>query len=595
MSAIPVSAQKDSNHNFEISKNLEIFNDIYKQLDMFYVDSLSADTVIEWGIDAMLRQVDPFTVYYPEEGMDELKEMTTGKYAGIGAVIRFYKKEDRVMVIEPQEDSPAIEAGVKGGDLILSIDGKDMKGKSTQEVSENLRGDAGTTFELTVKRAGVEHPLSFKITRRNIAMPPVPYYGMVADGIGYIYFERFVDGCSRDVRRAVVDLKEQGAKALVIDMRGNPGGPLSEAVEVTNLFVPRGQKVVYTKGKLASVNSEHYTKKEPLDVDIPVAVLVDGSTASSAEIVSGAWQDWDRAVIVGERTYGKGLVQMIREVPYHGSLKVTTSRYYIPSGRCIQAYDYRHLNPDGSAKTLPDSLTKAFKTAGGREVRDGGGIKPDVVITPDSLPSIVYDIATSDVLLDYVNHYVQTHATIAPAGDFSLTDADYADFVKMVEESDFTYKRRTEEMMKLLERTARFEGCYEGAKPEFEALAAKMKGGVAADLELPKNKEEIKSVLESDIVARYYFRRGVVQQQLKTDKDLKTALEILTDTERYESLLKPVKNEKEKGESQQGHHVRYHGYGRSRVGGCRVLLDVVFPRRDAWNGRGADGVSDIVG
>ena len=541
MSAIPVSAQKDSNHNFEISKNLEIFNDIYKQLDMFYVDSLSADTVIEWGIDAMLRQVDPFTVYYPEEGMDELKEMTTGKYAGIGAVIRFYKKEDRVMVIEPQEDSPAIEAGVKGGDLILSIDGKDMKGKSTQEVSENLRGDAGTTFELTVKRAGVEHPLSFKITRRNIAMPPVPYYGMVSDGIGYIYFERFVDGCSRDVRRAVVDLKEQGAKALVIDMRGNPGGPLSEAVEVTNLFVPRGQKVVYTKGKLASVNSEHYTKKEPLDVDIPVAVLVDGSTASSAEIVSGAWQDWDRAVIVGERTYGKGLVQMIREVPYHGSLKVTTSRYYIPSGRCIQAYDYRHLNPDGSAKTLPDSLTKAFKTAGGREVRDGGGIKPDVVITPDSLPSIVYDIATSDVLLDYVNHYVQTHATIAPAGDFSLTDADYADFVKMVEESDFTYKRRTEEMMKLLERTARFEGCYERAKPEFEALAAKMKGGVAADLELPKNKEEIKSVLESDIVARYYFRRGVVQQQLKTDKDLKTALEILTDTERYESLLKPVK------------------------------------------------------
>lgn len=541
MSAVPVSAQKDSNHNFEISKNLEIFNDIYKQLDMFYVDSLSADTVIEWGIDAMLRQVDPFTVYYPEEGMDELKEMTTGKYAGIGAVIRFYKKEDRVMVIEPQEDSPAIEAGVKGGDLILSIDGKDMKGKSTQEVSENLRGDAGTTFELTVKRAGVEHPLSFKITRRNIAMPPVPYYGMVADGIGYIYFERFVDGCSRDVRRAVVDLKEQGAKALVIDMRGNPGGPLSEAVEVTNLFVPRGQKVVYTKGKLASVNSEHYTKKEPLDVDIPVAVLVDGSTASSAEIVSGAWQDWDRAVIVGERTYGKGLVQMIREVPYHGSLKVTTSRYYIPSGRCIQAYDYRHLNPDGSAKTLPDSLTKAFKTAGGREVRDGGGIKPDVVITPDSLPSIVYDIATSDVLLDYVNHYVQTHAAIAPAGEFSLTDADYADFVKMVEGSDFTYKRRTEEMMKLLERTARFEGCYEGAKPEFEALAAKMKGGVSADLEVPKNKEEIKSVLESDIVARYYFRRGVVRQQLKADKDLKTALEILTDTERYASLLKPVK------------------------------------------------------
>ncbi len=541
MSVAPASAQKDNGHNFEISKNLEIFNDIYKQLDMFYVDSLSADTVIEWGIDAMLRQVDPFTVYYPEEGMDELKEMTTGKYAGIGAIIRLYKKEDRVMIVEPQEDSPATEAGVRGGDLILSIDGEDMKGKSTQEVSENLRGDAGTTFELTVKRAGAERPLSFKITRRNIVMPPVPYYGMVADGIGYVYFERFVDGCSRDVRRAVIDLKERGAKALVIDMRGNPGGPLSEAVEVTNLFVPRGQKVVYTKGKLASVNSEHYTNKEPLDVDIPIAVLVDGSTASSAEIVSGAWQDWDRAVIIGERTYGKGLVQIIREMPYHGSLKVTTSRYYIPSGRCIQAYDYRHLNPDGSAGTLPDSLTKAFKTARGREVRDGGGITPDVVIAPDSLPSIVYDMANSDVLLDYVNRYTQTHDTIAPPGEFSLTDADYAEFVKMAEESDFTYKRRTEEVMNLLEQTARFEGCYEDAKPEFEALAAKMKGGLAADLNLPKSKEEIKSVLESDIVARYYFKRGVVRQQLKTDEDLKAALEILTDKERYESLLKPEK------------------------------------------------------
>ena len=541
MSAAPLAAQQGGNRNFEISKNLEIFNDIYKQLDMFYVDSLSADTVIEWGINAMLRRVDPFTVYYPEEGMDELKEMTTGKYAGIGAVIRFYKKDDRVMVIEPIENSPATEAGVKAGDIILSIDGEDMKGKSTQEVSDNLRGDAGTVFELTVKREGVENPLSFKVKRRNIAMPPVPYYGMVADGVGYVCFDRFVDGCSRDVRRAVVDLKEQGAKALVLDLRNNPGGPLSEAVEVTNLFVPRGQKVVYTKGKLASVNSEYYTKKEPLDADIPLVVLVDGATASSAEIVSGAWQDWDRAVIVGERTYGKGLVQMIREVPYHGSLKVTTSRYYIPSGRCIQAYDYRHLNPDGSAGTVPDSLTRAFKTAGGREVRDGGGIKPDVVITPDSLPSIVYDVMASDVLLDYVNHFVRKHPFIAPAGEFSLSDEDYAEFVKMVSESDFTYKRRTEEMMKLLERTARFEGCYDDARPEFEALAQKMAGDVSADLERPKNKEEIKKILEGDIVARYYFQRGAIKQSLKDDKDLEEALKILGDEARYESLLKPVK------------------------------------------------------
>lgn len=543
MSALPLSAQKSDNHNFEIAKNLEIFNDIYKQLDLFYVDTLSADTVIEWGINAMLRQVDPFTEYYPEEGLDALKEMTTGKYAGVGAIIRYYKKEDYVMIVEPLEYSPARDAGVKAGDLIVAIDGEDMKGKNTQEVSNHLRGDAGSVFELTVKRAGVEEPLVLKVTRRNIAMPPVPYYGMVTDSVGYIYFERFVDGCSRDVRRAVVELKEKGAKSLVLDLRSNGGGLLREAVEVANLFVPRSKKVVYTKGKLASVNAEYYTEKEPLDLEIPLVVLVDGGTASSAEIISGAWQDLDRAVIVGRRTYGKGLVQMIRELPYHGSLKVTTSRYYIPSGRCIQAYDYRHLNPDGSAGTMPDSLTHVFKTAGGREVRDGGGIKPDVVIAPDSLPTIVYDMMASDVLLEYVNQFTSTHPSIAPAGEFSLSDEDYADFVKLVEKSDFTYKRRTEEVMKLLESAARFEGCYEEAKPEFEALAKKLSGEVGADLEKPKNKKEIKEFLESDIVSRYYFNRGAILQQLKGDKDLEAALEILADKERYEQLLKPGKNE----------------------------------------------------
>ena len=543
MSALPLSAQKSDNHNFEIAKNLEIFNDIYKQLDLFYVDTLSADTVIEWGINAMLRQVDPFTEYYPEEGLDALKEMTTGKYAGVGAIIRYYEKEDYVMIVEPLEDSPARDAGVKAGDLIVAIDGEDMKGKNTQEVSNHLRGDAGSVFELTVKRAGVEEPLVLKVTRRNIAMPPVPYYGMVTDSVGYIYFERFVDGCSRDVRRAVVELKEKGAKSLVLDLRSNGGGLLREAVEVANLFVPRGKKVVYTKGKLASVNAEYYTEKEPLDLEIPLVVLVDGGTASSAEIISGAWQDLDRAVIVGRRTYGKGLVQMIRELPYHGSLKVTTSRYYIPSGRCIQAYDYRHLNPDGSAGTMPDSLTHVFKTAGGREVRDGGGIKPDVVIAPDSLPTIVYDMMASDVLLEYVNQFTSTHPSIAPAGEFSLSDEDYADFVKLVEKSDFTYKRRTEEVMKLLESAARFEGCYEEARPEFEALAKKLSGEVGADLEKPKNKKEIKEFLESDIVSRYYFNRGAILQQLKGDKDLEAALEILADKERYEQLLKPGKNE----------------------------------------------------
>lgn len=539
MAAVSSFAQKSGNHNFEISKNLEIFNDIYKQLDMFYVDTLEADTVIGWAIRSMLRQVDPFTVYYPEDDMSELKEMTTGKYAGVGSVIRYYKKEDRVMMVEPWEDSPATDAGVKAGDVILTVDDKDVKGMNVQQVSKLLRGDAGTVFELKVKRSGVEEPLTFKITRRNIVMPSVPYYGMLENGVGYVYFERFAENCSRDVRRAIIDLKEQGAHALILDLRGNGGGPLVEAVEVANLFVPRGQKVVYTKGKLASVNSEHYTKKEPLDAKIPVVVLVDGSTASSAEIVSGALQDLDRAVIVGTRTYGKGLVQMIREAPYHGSLKVTTSRYYIPSGRCIQAYDYRHLNPDGSAGIVPDSLTKVFKTAGGREVRDGGGINPDIVITPDSLPSLVYDMADSEVLLEYVNKYAAEHSSIAPAGEFVLADEDYDDFVSMVAGSDFTYKRRTEEMMKLLERTARFEGCYDDAKDEFEALAKKMTGDVSADM--VRFKDRIKKLLELEIVTRYYFRKGAVCQQLKDDEDVKKALEILADPARYEQLLKPAK------------------------------------------------------
>lgn len=539
MTATLSLAQKSDNHNFEISKNLEIFNDIYKQLDLFYVDTLEADTVIEWAIHSMLRQVDPFTVYYPEDGMDELKEMTTGKYAGLGALIRYYKKEDRTMIVEPWEDSPATDAGVKGGDVILSIDDKDVKGMTTTQVSKLLRGDAGTVFELKVKRFGTEEPLVLKITRRNITMSSIPYYGMIGEDVGYVYFERFTENCSRDMRRAVIDLKEQGARSLILDLRGNGGGPLSEAVEITNLFVPRGQKVVYTKGKLTSVNMEYFTKKEPLDTKIPIVVLVDGSTASSAEIVSGTLQDLDRAVIVGTRTYGKGLVQMIRETPYHGSLKVTTSRYYIPSGRCIQAYDYRHLNPDGSAGTVPDSLTNVFHTAGGREVRDGGGLKPDIVVPPDSLPSLVYDLADSDVLLEYVNKYVATHASIAPAEDFILPDEDYKDFVDMVRESDFTYKRRTEDVMKMLERTARFEGCYEDAKPEFEALAKKMEGDISADLF--RFKDNIKELAELEIVTRYHFRRGAVRQRLKGDEDVKTALEILSEPSRYEDLLKPSK------------------------------------------------------
>lgn len=528
-------AQRGNNHNFEISKNLEVFNDIYKQLDRFYVDTLNADTVIGWAIDAMLNKVDPFTVHFSETNMEDLRTMTTGKYAGIGSIIRYKKSEDRVVIGEPYEGSPSDKAGVKAGDVILSVDGMDVKGMPVEEVTKLLRGDAGTRFVLTVRRPGEEKELSFKITRENIQLPTVPYYGMVADGVGYLLLNSFTEDCSREVRRAIVSLKEQGARSLVLDLRGNPGGSLSEAVEVVNLFVPKGQKVVYTKGKLASSNMEYFTQKPPLDVDMPVVVLVDGGTASAAEIVSGALQDLDRAVVVGMRTYGKGLVQTLRETPYHGNLKVTTSRYYIPSGRCIQAYDYRHLKADGSVGTVPDSLTKVFHTAAGREVRDGGGIKPDVVMKPDSLADIVYEVAASDELFDFATRYAIAHKEIAPAGDFEISDEEYDMFVKEMVAGKFPHKYRSGSVLEILEKTARRDGCYDRAKEKIEELKALFTPDLEEDLR--KNKKDIKKLLVDEIIPRYYYQKGAVVQQLSGDVDLQEALKILADPEAYARIL----------------------------------------------------------
>lgn len=535
MCAGQAEAQRSGNHNFEISKNLEIFNDIYKQLDRYYVDTLSADTVIGWAINSMLNKVDPFTVHFSETNMDDLRTMATGKYAGIGSVIRYKKSEDRVVIGEPYEGSPSDQAGLKAGDVLLAVDDKDVKGMTTAEVSKLLRGDAGTRFVLKVRRPGVEEPLSFKITRENIQMPSVPYYGMRTNRIGYLLLNSFTEDCSREVRRAVVALKEQGAQSLVLDLRGNPGGSLAEAVEVVNLFVPKGQKVVYTKGKLASSNMEYLTQKPALDTEMPMVVLVDGGSASAAEIVSGALQDLDRAVIVGMRTYGKGLVQTIRETPYHGNLKVTTSRYYIPSGRCIQAYDYRHLNADGSVGTVPDSLTKVFHTASGREVRDGGGINPDVVMKPDSLADIVYEVAASDELFDYATRYVAAHKSIASAGEFEISDEEYDAFVKEMVDGKFSYKYRSGSVLELLEKAARRDGCCDRVKDKIGELKSLLQPDLEGDLQ--KNKKNIKKLLADEIIPRYYYQKGAVVQQLKDDVDLQEALDILADRERYDKIL----------------------------------------------------------
>lgn len=529
-------AAKSDKHNFQVSKNLDVFNSIYKELDLFYVDTLNPQKVIRSGIDAMLEEIDPYTVYYPEEKLDELKQMTTGKYAGIGSVIRLHKRHDRVAIYEPYENTPASEVGLKVGDVILEIDGTDVKGMKVDKVSSMLRGEAGTTFVLKVQRPGTPEPMEFRITRRNIQLPAVSFQGMLKDGkTGYVQLTSFTDNCARDMRHAVIELKEQGAKQLIIDLRSNGGGLLNEAVEIVNLFVPKGLEIVSTKGKLRQACRSYKTSREPLDTEIPLVVLVDGGTASAAEIVSGSLQDLDRALIVGQRTYGKGLVQVSRELPYNGQLKVTTSKYYIPSGRCIQSLDYQHRGADGQATRVPDSLTNVFHTLSGREVRDGGGIRPDVEVKPEKQATMLFYLVNDDVLLEYGNEYALKHPEIAPAAEFTLSDDDYEEFKKMVMASDFKYDRQSETTLKKLKEIAELEGYLEEAKPEFEALEKKLRHNLEGDLD--RLKKDIRPLVEMEILKRYYFQQGVIEQQLPTDPDVKRALELLETPEEMNKLL----------------------------------------------------------
>ena len=525
-------AQKQSGHNAAISRNLEILNDIYKQLDIFYVDTLDADTVIGWGIRSLLRQVDPFTDYYPQED-EELRQMTTGKYAGIGSAIRYHKKEGRCVITEPFENSPSQRVGLKAGDVIMRIDGKDVKGWGANQVTGLLRGEAGTTFELIVRRGGEEKTLH--ITRQTIQTPDVPYYGMIENGIGYICLTGFTDGTCKDVRQALVDLKQQGADKMVLDLRGNPGGSVTEAVDIVNLFVPKGRKVVYTRGKMKYTEHDYYTAYEPIDTVMPVVVLIDGISASASEIVAGSLQDMDHAVVMGTRSYGKGLVQMVRDVAYDGHLKITTGRYYIPSGRCIQAYDYRHLNADGSAGTVPDSLARVFHTAGGREVHDGGGIKPDVEVRPDSLPTLIYDLVSSDEFFDWATDYCSKHEQIAPAGEIKLSDEEYNQFVQYITEAGFKYNRRSEELLKVLRDVAKREGYLEQAEQEFEALKAKFSPNLSTDL--LRFRKEIEIYIGDELSRRYYFDRGSIKQQLSDDPCIERVKTLFSNAEEFNKIL----------------------------------------------------------
>lgn len=534
-----ITAQEDKDHNFNVGKNMQVFNEIYNYLDLMYVDTLNADEVVGTAINSMLRSLDPYTVYYPEDQVKNLRTMITGRYVGIGAVIRYNQKLKRVVIDEPYAGNPAAEVGLKKGDIILSIDDSTMVGKDDIYVSSHLRGDPGTTFVLKIKRPSTGKVMNFTIKRRSVELPSIPFYGLNGDGIGYLNLSSFTEGCAKDVRRALVEMKQKGMKGFVLDLRGNGGGSLSEAVDIVNMLVPKGITLVKTRGKLKRANRDYTTTVEPIDSVMPVVVLVNGESASASEITSGSLQDLDRAVILGTRTYGKGLVQLSVDLSYNGQLKLTTGKYYIPSGRCIQAINYKHAR-GGYTEHIPDSLTKVFHTVGGREVRDGGGIKPDIVVRPDSLPNIAYYLTvngldSTEVLLDYEIDYIASHPTIAPAADFEISDADYEDFKRRVIESGFTYDPESERALKSLKKIVQFEGYYDDAKTEFENLEKKLKHDIARDLDM--HRDVLKQIISSDIVAAYYFQAGAIENSLKHDKQVNEAFNLIKDKEKYKSVL----------------------------------------------------------
>ena len=515
-----VQAQNSKNHLLEVAKNLEIFNALYKNLDMMYVDTLDANKVITTGIDAMLNSLDRYTEYYPEERQKELKQMLTGKYAGIGALIRYHQKRKQVVIDEPYEGTPAARAGLKKGDIVMQIDDTVMTDKNTSYVSSHLRGEAGTSFVLKVLRPTTGKTLKFKITRESINMPEIIWYGMLPQEVGYINLSTFTGEPSKQMRLAYIALKKQGAKKLILDLRGNGGGSLSECVDILSMWLPKDQKIVETKGKLKRANSEYKTRLEPIDTIMPIVVLVNRETASASEITSGALQDLKRGIIIGTRTYGKGLVQVPNvDLPYNANLKLTTSRYFLPSGRGI---------------TMEE------------------GIKPDVEVKPDTMANVTLyldRLDSTEVAFDYVVDYIAKHPTIASATNFHLTDADYEEFKQRVMKAGFTYDQLSKKQFGELEKAMKFEGYYEEAQAELEALKAKIDHhNLSSDLDRHRN--EIQQMLEQDIVSAYYYQGGQLQIGLRNDKTLQEAERILNTSGEYERILKSGYQPKQESRNQ---------------------------------------------
>jgi carboxyl-terminal processing protease len=518
-------------NGFEVLKSLELMDLIFQQLETNYVDDIKPGEMSKTAIDAMLKELDPYTVYYHEANMEDYRLMTTGQYGGIGALIR--KIDGFTYIAEPYEGNPAQKAGAQAGDKILAIDGKDMKDKPSDEVSAALKGSKGSTLELKIERNGAIQTLN--ITRDEIKLQDVPYSGMLANNIGYIKLNSFTQTASSEVKAAYDKLKSQGMTALVFDLRGNGGGLLMEAVKIVNFFVKKGQAVVTTKGRIQDENRVYATPSEPVDLSIPLVVLIDEGSASASEIVSGSLQDLDRAVIIGETSYGKGLVQRTIDLKYGSKIKLTISKYYTPSGRCVQRLEYYDKETGEKPKVIADSLVKTFTTTTGRKVIDGRGIEPDINVEKDEASRLLAQLVISNVIFNYATKYHQTHPTIAEAGSFLLSDADYEAFKQYAMQQTFTYNTASEEQLEKMKKIAEEEGYFEDIKADYADLLTKVTPSKERDLD--KFKQEINFYLSNEIVSRYYFQSGRTQQAFQNDLDLKKAIEILLDSKQYNTIL----------------------------------------------------------
>jgi carboxyl-terminal processing protease len=524
---------------FEIAKNLDIFATMFKEVNTYYVDEVNPNTFMRAGIDAMLSSLDPYTNYIPEDDIEDYRFMTTNQYGGIGAVIGRYNNVNRVMM--PYEGFPAYEGGLRIGDELIKVDGVDVIDKNTSEISKLLKGQANTEVTIQIKRYGVEEPITINLIREKITIDNVPYYGFVSDGVGYIKLSDFTTSAGKEVSKALTKLKEEGATKIILDLRENPGGLLSEAVNVTNIFIPRGKEIVSTKGKVSDWNKTYNGLNNPVDTEIPLVVMTDQRSASASEIVSGTIQDYDRGVLVGKKTFGKGLVQATRPLSYNSQLKVTTAKYYIPSGRCIQAINYSERNEDGSVKRIPDSLKVEFTTQNGRVVYDGGGIDPDILVGQGMPAPISISLVTKGLIFNYATHYYYSHESIGPAADFKLTDEEFTEFIAWLEDKDYDYTTRVEKTLDdliKLSKEEKFNGMVEETIAELKKEIHHNK-----EKDLLKFQDEIRSALEEDIVSRYYLSKGLLEASFDDDLQLQEAIQVLNDPERYNQLLAKPNND----------------------------------------------------